>query len=1199
MQPSTTPLPCLPKRSAMPTGLALALALTSMGVGAIDANISQTPLVTASGTPVKPNLLFILDDSGSMSYDFLPEAAGFSSSRYGLVTAQCNGLAFNPSTTYGPPLDASGNPLANAPLSLAYVMQDTSDYHSIDVPSPLRVQTSGSLTMTLRSPLSDPTDKGSPVTLYARDDYSIYMTATVENWNPATKVLKVNVLSGYPSAGTTVPTPRVVNGYPTGQQYYKYKGAQPALGYTYNATGGVISTTDFYRECNSKFGVAPGSSVFTAATVTGATEAQNYANWKVYYSDRMKMMKTVVSQAFKSIDSKYRVGYATIWNKAYIEGADPSFTLSGNYYTKSTKDFLSIRDFDPTQKIKFYESLNAALEGGSTPLRASLSTAGRYYAKKLSSQSGSSATTGDPMQYSCQKNYTILATDGAWNEPDAEALGLDGSKVGNQDGTAPRPMQDGTGTPTGASSNSLADVTMHFYSTDLRTSELKNCTGSEGVDVCENTPANAGRGRDTAINQRMVTFTMSLGQNGTLPYRKDYETASTGTYAGLLTPAVQWPVPDTDARKVDDLWHAAVNGRGTFFNASDPTDVSNGLKTALDEIQSIIASGSAAATSTLRPVEGNNQVFIARYTSSKWEGDLRAYKIDTSTGRPNVITDPKDRDKDNADWSASAKLLARKDTRDIRFMSGSTLKSFTWGELSAAQKAFFSSRCDTAPKLSQCPALDSTEKSSANNGENLVNYIRGTEFAGVYRARTKKLGDMVGSSPVYVGNAPLKYTDTDYAAHQTAVYNRKPMVYVGGNDGMLHAFDAKTGEELWAFVPTLVMSNLYKLADENYSTNHQFFVDGSPVVADVTGSDGKWRTILVGGLGAGGAGYFALDVTDPSSPKALWEYSDSAKLGLSLAPALVTKIAGRSWSVVLSSGYNNSSGKGHVISFDAVGGPSVNLRVIDTDPYDAALATGLGPLNAWVENMSDNTALRFYAGDMQGRVWRFDPATGTSFQLALLKADGKEQPITTQPQLAQVNYKGFKTAVVYVGTGRLLGLSDVGNSDKQTIYGIRDDLSSSGLGDVRNNGVLVQQTLTTSGSTRVASGNPVDWTIKKGWYVDLPDAGERINIDMLLQFNTLTAASNIPKSVASCNSGGGTSWLYYFDIANGSNTGETVATAIGDSMVVGLSSFVLADGKNGVIVNKSVKDPDAKIIPTPAVPNPQGRRTSWRELADR
>jgi len=195
-----------------------------------------------------------------------------------------------------------------------------------------------------------------------------------------------------------------------------------------------------------------------------------------------------------------------------------------------------------------------------------------------------------------------------------------------------------------------------------------------------------------------------------------------------------------------------------------------------------------------------------------------------------------------------------------------------------------------------------------------------------------------------------------------------------------------------------------------------------------------WRTILVGGLNAGGRGYYALDVTNPSSPKALWEIcSDSTLCGVSI-PIWVTRTAIRlSPSAPLTasggighSGYNNVSpgtGYGYLYVLDALTGAVLNK--VDTHAVDSAAGSTtpqrLAKISAWANSANqDNTALRAYGGDLLGNVWRFDLSTNpaTVMKLATLEdASGNPQSVTTRPELGLVESK----PVVYVGTGRYLG----------------------------------------------------------------------------------------------------------------------------------------------------------------------------------
>jgi len=202
---------------------------------------------------------------------------------------------------------------------------------------------------------------------------------------------------------------------------------------------------------------------------------------------------------------------------------------------------------------------------------------------------------------------------------------------------------------------------------------------------------------------------------------------------------------------------------------------------------------------------------------------------------------------------------------------------------------------------------------------------------------------------------------------------------------------------------------------------------------------------------------------------------------------------------------------------------------------------------------------------------------------------GKPQPITTPPEVALIDQKGFTTAAVYVGTGRMLGLTDLPDSSVQSIYGIKDNLSATTLDNVRS--TLVEQVLSTSGQVRTATNTVVDWSSKNGWYLDLPDTGERINIAMQLSGSTLVAGSNVPQSVASCNTGGGYAWLYYIDVATGSNTGPDIGVKIPEGMIVGVTKL-----GDGALVT-TTKDPKTQPTPEKKWFRQKANKTSWRELA--
>ena len=237
-------------------------------------------------------------------------------------------------------------------------------------------------------------------------------------------------------------------------------------------------------------------------------------------------------------------------------------------------------------------------------------------------------------------------------------------------------------------------------------------------------------------------------------------------------------------------------------------------------------------------------------------------------------------------------------------------------------------------------------------------------------------------------------------------------------------------------------------------SSHQFLVDGTPVVGDIfDGTD--WKTILVGGLNGGGKGYYALDISDPSSPKTLWEFSSDVNLGLSYGNPIITKRADGTWVVVVTSGYNNTAGDGlgHLYVLNANTG-SVLLNLATT-AGSSVNPSGLAKINAWVDTTTDNKAMRFYGGDLLGNLWRFDidnriaPSGNEATLLANFTVGTTPQPITSIPKTLTVSSGASTYPVVVLGTGQYLGTSDITTTDQQSIYAIKDTLAATGWGNIR------------------------------------------------------------------------------------------------------------------------------------------------------
>lgn len=982
----------------------------------------------------------------------------------------------------------------------------------------------------------------------------------------------------------------------------------------------IVPTTASYPRASSRSDCA-------GTTCTYAEEMTNFANWYTYYRTRMQMMKTSASFAFGTLSNQYRVGY---------------FSINNN----TGSDFLNLNKFETTHKQNWFTKLTAARPNNATPLRGALTRMGRLFGGRLNGTTLNGSTVVDPMQYSCQQNFTLLSTDGYWNESSSPnpAKQLDGSTdIGDADGSLPRPLLDGTNT-----SNTLADVAAYYYETDLRATGSGYCTSSTGGDLCTNNVPVGGV--DQATHQHMTTFTLGLGVSGYMLFDENYRTATSGDFFDVAnaTPAnptngvctwqtsgaCNWPIPvNNSPPNVDDLWHAAVNGRGTYFTAKDPASLYTGLSRALAAINDRRGAAAAATTSNPNISAGDDQVFISRFFSGQtdWSGELNGQRIDTTTGQ--VLSSA-------SDWSANDQLTTNTSRNILMYDAGATnrLKTFAWGNLTSTERSYFVAPYIKTPgvALSQfcsfgATCLSATDQTAAE-GSLLVDYLRGdrthegtsTDITSFYRQRLSSridgsppvpalLGDIVNSEALYVKKALYNYADAGYASFKSGTTSRRAMVYVGANDGMLHAFDATTGAEVWAYIPTMVLPKLYRLADKDYGRDHQFYVDGSPVSGDIY--DGtSWKTILVGGLGAGGRGYYALDVTDPSNPKALWEFTHN-NLGLTFGKAEITKLKDNTWVVLVASGYNNVSpgdGQGRLFVLRASDGAL--LRTIDTGVGSTSTPSGMAQIRAWVDRTEvNNTTLRVYGGDGLGNVWRFDVnndigSGGYDAQLlaTLRDGSGNPQPLTARPELGLVN----GNAMVYVGTGRYLGVTDLSDRGQQTIYAIKDTLGSSSWGNPRVTGNFVQQTMTQStcpsgssvcdpGQTvRLGSSNAVDLAVRGGWYVDLPITSERANTDPQLALGTLVFTTNVVDPQA-CTVGG-TSYINFFDYRTGgpvsSSTG-VVSALLGNAIATRPTVVRLPNGK---VVSLTRLSDDHTVVSRIPIGNTPGstRRISWRELTN-
>lgn len=1088
-----------------------------------------------------------------------------------------------------------------------------------------------------------------------------------------------NILTIYAPPVATNPTTPVVTvssgSAPTASSFAR--APHPTIGGTNNAPGQTLFTSISTAASYNFPGTSAKADARTdcGATCTYVQEMTNYANWYSYYRTRTQMMKTSTSLAFKDIGDDFRVGFMA------------TSTLAARS--------LNFARFNTAQKSLWYAKLFSTPSDRNTPLRGALSKAGRIYANETNAKR---SVFTDPIEYECQQNFALLTTDGFWNTADETntyaggPLNLQGGNVGNLDASpAPLGIREGTT----AVSNSLADVAKYYRDTDLRTPGpapgLNNCTGALGTGVCS-TPSTSSTPPNE--KQTMVTLTMGLGVDGLLAYSANYDTLPSD-YTDIKAGTKNWPQPVAGTiTAVDDLWHAAVNGGGTYFSAKNPVEVVSQLQEAIASIQVKTGAGAAAATSTLNPVSGDNFAYVASYTSGQWTGNLQRRAIDTTTGEvqkaathcvedivptdtcaspssivangsggyncvtpgatttscaaPSVLdgTDCKKPVDATCGGKLKDKVTAFTSTaRNIKMNVAGTLQDFVYTNLTATQKLNFDTPWLTA-NLTQWPSLTTNQQSNAT-GANLVRYLRGetgydlasaTADNRVFRARQATLGDLIDSKPSFIGKPTFDYGDPGYQAFKTAQAGRAKTVYVGSNDGMLHAFNADTLEERWAYVPTMVIPNMWKLADSNYSAKHANYVNGDIIISDIctancTLASATWKTILVAGLNGGGRGYYALDITVPNVPVLLWEFNPNSlngeNLGYSYGNPIVTKrnIDNR-WVVLFASGYNNISdnnafysstttnfkpnnpaiyttgdGGGYLFVVDAVSGsrlaaiPTLNASSVNVG--NTTTPSGLAKIKAFADDAEKNNVTTFvYGGDLLGNIWRFNIDTAQALNFAQLQA-GAAQPITTSPELGLVNNK----KVVIVGTGKYLEVSDLTNSNQQTLYAIQDDSVASTL--VNPRATLARRTIVPDGAdTRVsgAASTAVPFIGNRGWYVDFPDPRERQNVASRLVLGTLLVPTTVPESSACQPAGYG--WFNFLDY----RTGLSVVTNPA-SNVVSRRTTAPSVGFNVVYVNGKPKisnvvadDENPKLIPDIPFSGSgtgfQMKRSIWREIIE-
>jgi type IV pilus assembly protein PilY1 len=751
-----------------------------------------------------------------------------------------------------------------------------------------------------------------------------------------------------------------------------------------------------------------------------ADEMQNFANWFTYYRKRKLMLGGAMGQVLEGLTG-LRLGVVPFNDYAAVTMRDTDAVLA----SKNGREITG----------RFYKN---AMNANGTPTHATV--------KYIAGEFESNATV---VEFACQRNSMFILTDGFSNTTSIATPPWDAGKSANTWGAA-SPYQT---IPAG----SLSDLALRYYTNRLRAGDRV----ANKVPISASNAPNADKNPDLHIN----TYAITLGVRGSL-------------WPNAVDPfavAPVWPVPVADdPSMIDDQWHATINGRGLMYLATTPDETIEGIRAVLTDILSQTGAQGGIAVSTVNLPRGDSKAYFGTYNPAGWAGDLTANAIDPATGSVTVVPT----------WSAASKLLARDwTTRVIATSNGAAGAAFTAANVAATVNP----------------------GGVYGNDAAVIAYLRGdrsgegTDF----RPRTSLMGAVINSEPV--------------------VAREEGVVYVASGEGMLHAFDTSAGNagnELWAFVPSKVLANIGQTVERGYAFRTKY--DGSPVLGKFSAA-GK---LLVSGMGVAGRGYFALDVSNPRglneaglAAKLKWEFpgaADATKVGQTLGRPVIVKTDNDGYVVLLTSGYNSTAdGKGRLWMLNADTGAVIKEFTVDAGALGAE--AGLAHVTAFGE--STGTVQYVYGGDLLGNVWRFDlKGKGDPTKVAtLIGADGLPQPVTAAPEL--LYHSGQR--VIFVGTGRLMDISDFGNSRVQTIYAIADGAT---LVNARN--TLVKQTY--DRATDTMSNNPVDWSLKRGWYIDLP-AGEQINTRPTIAYGGLAFVSNI-NGGSDCSA---SSYLYVVNALDG------------------------------------------------------------------
>lgn len=844
---------------------------------------------------------------------------------------------------------------------------------------------------------------------------------------------------------------------PHGSQALNLAQSPPGTQQPFVAPNVIISMDDSGSMGWSLNGVAVNNAITAPDAVTGL--------WNPA-APRINILKHALNQVFNDTtllpNGKVRLSWQSMWSDSYM----PNPARAGNVNVAGSR-INSMKVLDATHRTNFLAFINGLTPWSNTPTHLMFQQADAYMRRPLDINSPWASVPGQTAApfLGCRRNYHIMMTDGQWN----------GAITGGSrdDNTLNITLPDGTvyGSTVAASrpnnnlyhdpfADTVSDWAFRSWADPLQpaaslTGSLQHTADYLKAPATENF-GNDGAGKAAILNRywnprynpatwpHMVTYTIGVSNDATtwdlgLGIGAPTQTVPFGYDNGfrdLVTGRRAWPNVHAGNRALD-MWHAALNGRGRFYAVQQAQHLEQAFRDIFDQINSVVQAGTGSTAASGSSITQNEVgMFTATFDPlNAWKGAITAEKVQKNGS---VVS--------HSGWggqNTAAKLdaLSNLNTRAILTWNDKWNTSAPTGG-TPFQWASNESKLSTEQKLWLQKNPSSNADDGASVGQQRLEFIRGDRSqespSGSFRTRTSRQGDIINSDVWYLGAPSSNYPLKGYLAFTSTNKLRTPMIYVGGNDGMLHGFSANDGSEKVAYVPRGVIPTLNELTNPAYDSAHRYYVDGSPMTGDVdwgmtpSANDGDisytpdWHTLLVGTLGAGGKGYFVLDVTNPGAFSetnanslvtmdrtrgsaepapmcaAMSDAAEQASCNKTVAQdadighitakpvrddanrtraTQITRMNNNRWAAVLGNGYNSTNQRAVLLIQYLDGDKKLHLIPTTTDAPGTGNATdnGLGSPRLVDLNGDGRTDL-VYAGDNLGNMWKFDLTSDTEAQ---------------------------------------------------------------------------------------------------------------------------------------------------------------------------------------------------------------------------